>query len=57
MSLFAIGDPHLSFGSQKPMNIFKGWENHAQRLEENWRMTGKKDLFKRKPRLLVDNKK
>ncbi len=41
MSLFAIGDPHLAFGSQKPMNIFKGWENHAQRLEENWRMTVK----------------
>ncbi|HAO69087.1 MAG TPA: serine/threonine protein phosphatase, partial [Ruminococcaceae bacterium] len=37
MSLFAIGDPHLSFGCQKPMDIFKGWENHAQRLAENWK--------------------
>ncbi len=44
MSLFVIGDPHLSFGCQKPMNIFKGWENHAQRLEENWRaVVGQKD--------------
>ena len=37
MSLFVIGDPHLSFGCQKPMDIFKGWENHAVRLEENWK--------------------
>ena len=34
MSLFVIGDPHLSFGCQKPMDIFKGWENHAVRLED-----------------------
>ncbi len=37
MALFVIGDLHLSFGCQKPMNIFDGWENHAQRLEYNWR--------------------
>ena len=37
MSLFAIGDPHLSFGCQKPMDIFRGWENHADRLSEHWR--------------------
>lgn len=36
MSLFAIGDLHLSFGSEKPMDIFSGWENHAERLAENW---------------------
>lgn len=36
MSLFTIGDLHLSFGCDKPMNIFKGWENYEKRIEENW---------------------
>lgn len=36
MSVFAIGDTHLSFSSQKPMNIFKGWEDYILRLEKNW---------------------
>ena len=37
MSIFAISDLHLSFGSNKPMNIFKGWNNHTERIEANWR--------------------
>ena len=37
MSLWVIGDLHLSFGVHKPMDIFAGWENHAERLEEAWR--------------------
>lgn len=37
MSVFAIGDPHLSFGTDKPMNIFRGWDNYVERLENNWR--------------------
>ncbi len=37
MSLFAIGDLHLSFGVNKQMDIFSGWECYQQRLEENWR--------------------
>lgn len=36
MSLFAIADTHLSFSSEKPMNIFGGWENFEKRLEKNW---------------------
>lgn len=36
MSLFAIGDTHLSFGTNKPMNIFRGWDNYVERLERNW---------------------
>ena len=33
MALYAIGDLHLSFGSNKPMDIFgKEWENHADKL-------------------------
>ena len=37
MSIFAIGDPHLSLGCNKEMNIFAGWHDYVQRLEHNWR--------------------
>lgn len=37
MSLFALGDTHLSFGSEKPMDIFAGWSDYESRLEKNWR--------------------
>lgn len=37
MSLFVIGDTHLSFGVKKPMDIFAGWENHTVLLERAWR--------------------
>ena len=36
MSIFAIGDPHLSLGCNKEMNIFAGWHDYVQRLEQNW---------------------
>lgn len=36
MSLFAIADTHLSFGTDKPMNIFAGWQDFEERLEKNW---------------------
>ncbi len=33
MSLYAIGDPHLSLTTNKPMDIFGPvWENHTERL-------------------------
>ena len=37
MSIFTISDLHLSFSSDKPMNIFKGWDNHTDRLKANWK--------------------
>lgn len=37
MSLYAIGDTHLSFGTDKPMDIFRGWDNYVSRLENNWK--------------------
>lgn len=37
MAIFAISDLHLSLNSDKPMDIFKGWENYVTRLENNWR--------------------
>lgn len=37
MSLFVIGDLHLSFGvPSKPMDIFGGWKNYQQLLKESW---------------------
>ena len=44
MSIFTISDLHLSFGSDKPMNIFRGWDNHTERLMANWnRLVGPQD--------------
>ncbi len=37
MSLFAIADLHLSLGSNKPMDVFEGWQNYTEKLEQNWR--------------------
>lgn len=34
MSLFAIADTHLSFGTDKPMNVFSGWQDYEKRLEK-----------------------
>ncbi|MCM1334971.1 MAG: metallophosphoesterase [Bacteroides sp.] len=36
MSVYTIGDLHLSLGTKKPMDIFKGWDNYVERLTENW---------------------
>ena len=35
--MFAIADTHLSFGTDKPMDVFHGWEEYEKRLAENWR--------------------
>ena len=37
MALFVLGDPHLSLGASKPMDIFPGWNDYVERLEKNWR--------------------
>ena len=37
MALYAIGDLHLSFGTDKPMDVFGSeWKNHVRRIEKNW---------------------
>lgn len=37
MAIYVIGDLHLSFSSDKPMNIFgENWENHYKKIKENW---------------------
>ena len=37
MSLFVIADLHLSLNGEKPMDVFRGWHNYVERLEDNWR--------------------
>lgn len=37
MSLYVLSDPHLSFGVDKPMDIFKGWTDYESRLASNWK--------------------
>ena len=44
MSIYAISDLHLSFGADKPMDIFKGWNNYTERIKANWkRLIGEND--------------
>ncbi len=38
MRIFALGDPHLSLSTDKPMDIFgPNWDDHAARLQAAWR--------------------
>ena len=38
MALFAIGDLHLSFGVDKPMDRFGSqWKNHPKKIAKNWK--------------------
>lgn len=40
MHIYAIGDLHLSFSSDKPMDIFgPQWADHAERLKRAWSET------------------
>ena len=40
MSIYAISDLHLSFSTNKPMDIFgDNWENHSSKIKENWLKT------------------
>ena len=37
MAIFAISDLHLSFGVDKPMNVFgKIWDNYEEKIKEDW---------------------
>ena len=36
MAVYAIADLHLSFGADKPMDVFGGWKNYTERLFDNW---------------------
>ncbi|MDE5974215.1 MAG: metallophosphoesterase, partial [Eubacterium sp.] len=45
MSLFAIADTHLSFGTDKPMDTFTGWQDYTARIEKNWNNLVAKDDY------------
>jgi len=36
LKIFGISDLHLSFETDKPMDIFGGWSNHTERIKANW---------------------
>lgn len=45
MALYAIGDPHLSFVKDKPMDIFgERWSNHAEKLRDGFSALTEEDL-------------
>lgn len=38
MKIYTISDLHLSFGVQKPMNIFGDkWDNYEKKIEKSWK--------------------
>ena len=42
--LYCLSDTHLSFSTDKPMDVFgRSWDNHALRIEENWKKTVKEN--------------
>lgn len=46
MSIYAIADLHLSFGENKPMDIFgKNWEKHEEKIKKDWMEKVKKEDY------------
>lgn len=44
MALFALGDPHLSLGSAKPMDVFGGaWVGYVEKLREGFCVVQEED--------------
>ncbi len=44
MSLYAIGDLHLGFQSDKSMEVFgEEWTNHSDKIKRNWMDTVKEN--------------
>lgn len=44
MSIFVIADLHLSFGTNKPMDIFgSNWEKHDEKIANSWKEKVKED--------------
>ena len=37
MALYTISDLHLSININKPMDVFQGWDNYIQKIEDNWK--------------------
>lgn len=46
MAVYAISDLHLSYGVDKPMDIFgERWNNYMERLKENWEKIVEEDDY------------
>lgn len=44
MALFVLGDPHLSLGSAKPMDVFGGaWVGYVEKLEAGFQVVQEQD--------------
>ena len=44
MSIYTMGDLHLSFQENKPMSIFgENWEEHEQKIKQNWQKNVKEN--------------
>ena len=44
MSIYAIGDLHLSFQENKPMSIFgENWQNHEEKIAIDWKSRVKEE--------------
>ena len=44
MAIYAIGDLHLSFNENKPMDIFgEKWEGHEEKIKKDWIQKVKED--------------
>ena len=44
MSIYTIGDLHLSFKNPKPMNIFgANWDNHEEKIKQDWLLKVKEE--------------
>lgn len=40
MAIYAIGDLHLAFNENKPMDIFgENWKDHEKKIADNWKKT------------------
>ena len=37
MAIYTIGDLHLAFKENKPMDIFgENWKNHEKKIKQSW---------------------
>ena len=48
MALYAIGDPHLSFQANKPMDVFgEVWKDHPIKLKQGFerQVSGRRSSF------------
>ena len=44
MAIYALADLHLSFGTDKPMDVFgDAWDNYTERIFDNWQSIVKPD--------------